>query len=117
VFKHAPREIILGEVLLSHYAGQETRFSYKVAGHCDIETREIFKDKDECQVACDERNLKLDAEQERQAMAVLESSRHTLAFSVSYWRSERAKMKKDLERIEERLNESKLRKKGGSDES
>lgn len=67
----------------------------------------MFRDKAECQAACDVLREKAQAEKDAQDLYIRKSKRKDAAFSVSYWRSQAARLRKELDGVERRLNAAK----------
>ena len=68
------------------------------------DAKDLFATVEECQARCEVLNAERRAHDEKQALNHRMSKRRDLAWSVHYWRSERARLVKDLERIEARLH-------------
>lgn len=66
--------------------------------------KDLFATLEECQAHCEVLNAEQRAYQEKQALNHRMSKRRDMAWSVHYWRSERARLVKDLERLEVRLH-------------
>lgn len=64
---------------------------------------ELYRDKAECEVACAKRNEENRVEDERRALANLESKRRSLAFSSHYWARQVKELERDLELARARL--------------
>ncbi len=90
----------------SYGANGETRYRYG-----PLSSEDIFPTEAECLAACESRNAERVKQQEEQALANLASKRRDLTWSVHYWQGQRARLRKDLERIEIRLGECKKRSK------
>jgi hypothetical protein len=80
------------------------RVSYGNSTQNFTDAAELYVAREECEKACVRKREALEKEQERQAMACLESMRRNLSWSVNYWIGQRKKLREDLERVERRLN-------------
>lgn len=90
----------------SHGMDGGTRYRYG-----PFSSEDIFATEAECLTACESRNAERTKHQADQALANLASKRRGMTWSVHYWQGQRARLRIDLERIEERLGECKARKK------
>ena len=103
VFEHRPEKFQC-EALYS--VDHEGRTRYQYLGRV-MDSTDLYVDYDVCAEACRLKNIILHAEQDSRHLAILESKRKSLAFSVSYWRKKVKDLERDLERARQRLNECK----------
>lgn len=76
---------------------------------CILHSAELFATEAECQALCDERNKAVEEALRSTELAVLTQHREHMAFSVTYWRRQRAETIRRLERIEELLGIAKAK--------
>ena len=67
--------------------------------------KDLFASREECEAACVQRNAERRAEEEKRFFAATNRKRQDKANSVSYWRREAERLRKDLARVEAYLAE------------
>lgn len=76
---------------------------YSDAVSCGMSADRMFSDLQACEDDCDRRQVQSDAEEEARMLANIRSKRESLAFSVSYWRSQVREYEEKLARVREQL--------------
>ena len=102
-YEHAPMSFIPGRVSVD---GDEIRYSESgpdSTGYSSSYARDLFATKEECQVRCDALNAEKTREREDQSRQILLQSRKKMAWSVSYWREQVTRLRKELAVTEARL--------------
>lgn len=65
--------------------------------------RELFEDKEKCNLECEVLNKQKNEEQLERSIACLRSKKKDMVYSVSYWRGKRKSLLKNLEIVEKQL--------------
>ncbi len=87
------------------------RVSYMNDSHYVPDVEDLFADEAACAAACEVKRAAAQAERDAQWIRNRASKRRDLAWSVSYWRSQRTKLREELQRIEDKLTQCEQRKK------
>lgn len=100
IYEHRPTPFIPrrldmcgGEFTYSESPPDANGYSYEYA-------KNLYKSREECEEACAKLNAERAKNDERQALLNLQHRRRTLSHSASYWTTQAAKLRKDLDRVE-----------------
>ena len=84
--------------------------SYMNDSHYVPDVCDLYADEASCAAACEVKRVEAQAEKDAQIIRNRASKRRDLARSVSYWRSQRKKLREELEHIEVKLTQCEQRK-------
>lgn len=110
-YEHKPTPFTANRVRID---GDEVQYSTsEPSASCyrTVDAKALFLTEAECQVECDKLNAERIKHEEKMAIQNLASKRRDLAWSAHYWRSEVARLEKNLESARARLAVCKERKK------
>ncbi len=107
-FVYEPEEITLARVTGFDKGDVEYTNAPEGASCYNIfNSSNMFRDKAACEAVCEKKRIEKDAAEEKNALARAKSRGRSMAYSVSYWRSQAARHKQDWEDAERRLNAAK----------